>query len=188
MNTTITARHTDLTQALSSYIHRKLEKTQRHLGVLTRIQVILSVEKLRHIAEFVVHAPGETFRTQAEAGDLYSAIDLAAQKLDVHLTRSKDKRSDRRKGRTIKKLEPKADLSLLIPKNTQKGLSVKDTAASPIQEIRRIVLNHSSVEDALEDLQSKELDLLPFINNESGAINILYRKGKKSFGLLEAQE
>src|SRR3989338_5973761 len=91
MQLNITARHLDMTPALSDYVHRKLEKAQRHFDSIVWAQTILAVEKHRHIAELVVHTPGSTFRTKAEAGDLYSAIDLAAHKLDLHLTRTKDK-------------------------------------------------------------------------------------------------
>ena len=96
MKLNITARHLDLTPALSDTVHRKVEKAQRYFNSIIWAQAILTVEKHRHIAELVVHTPGATFRTKGEAGDLYSAIDLAAHKLDLHLMRIKDKKIQHR--------------------------------------------------------------------------------------------
>ena len=92
MQLNITARHLDLTPALSDYVHRKVEKAQRYLDSIVWAQAVLSVEKHRHIAEVIVHTPGNTFLTKGESGDLYSAIDIAAHKLDLHLSRIKDKK------------------------------------------------------------------------------------------------
>ena len=97
MQLNITARHLDLTPALSDYVHKKVEKAQRYFDSIIWAQAILSVEKHRHIAEVIVHTPGNTFRTKGEAGDLYSAVDLAAHKLDLHLTRVKDKQKNHRR-------------------------------------------------------------------------------------------
>src|SRR3989344_4625094 len=98
MQLNITARHLELTPALSDYVHKKVEKAQKYFDAIIWAQAILSVEKHRHIAEVVVHTPGNTFRTKGEAGDLYSAVDLATHKLDLHLTRIKDKRKNHRNG------------------------------------------------------------------------------------------
>ena len=98
MQLNITARHLDLTPALSDYVHKKVEKAQRYFDSIIWAQAILTVEKHRHIAEIVVHTPGNTFRTKGEAGDLYSAVDLAAHRLDLHLTRVKDKQKNHRNG------------------------------------------------------------------------------------------
>ncbi|MBL0250468.1 MAG: ribosome-associated translation inhibitor RaiA [Elusimicrobia bacterium] len=85
----ITARHIELTPALADYARKKIERIARHFEIVLRAQVILSVEKHRHSAEVVVHAQGTTTSERARAGDLYAAIDLAAEKLQNHLAREK---------------------------------------------------------------------------------------------------
>jgi putative sigma-54 modulation protein len=95
----ITARHIELTPALADYARKKLERIARHFEIVLRAQVILSVEKHRHSAEVVVHAQGHhDFRAREVAGDLYAAIDLAAEKLQNHLAREKDRRVRGRRG------------------------------------------------------------------------------------------
>src|SRR5581483_6774197 len=96
MQLNITSRHINLTPALSDYVQRKVEKAQRYFDAIIWAQAILVVEKHRHIAELVVHPPGSTFRVKGEAGDLYSAVDLATHKLDTHLSRVKDRQRSRK--------------------------------------------------------------------------------------------
>src|SRR5271168_1361441 len=96
MQINITARHLKLTSAISDYVQKKLEKAKRYFDHLIWAQVILSVEKDRHIAEIVIHASGRTFMAKEESMDLYAAVDLASDKIDLQLRRYKEKKRVRR--------------------------------------------------------------------------------------------
>lgn len=184
MKLNITARHLDLTPALSEYVRKKVEKAQRYFDDIIWVQAVLSVEKLRHIAEIVVHTPGNTFRTKAEAGDLYSAIDLAVHKLDLHLTRIKDKKTTRRGKKNPKEILNErinnflGDQSEVFPQSFSKE----------IKEVHKVVLKTLSLKQAVEKLNSNGLSLLPFINDQTHQINIVYKKGNHGVGLLETEE
>src|SRR5436853_221242 len=111
MELNITARHLKLTSAIADYAQKKLEKAKRYFGQLIWVQVILDVEKNRHIAEFVVHAAGHTFTAKEESSDLYAAIDLASDKIDEQLRRFKERRRPHRSERGAKsRRAPWADL------------------------------------------------------------------------------
>lgn len=97
MNIHITARHIALTPALASYAEEKTRKSLLHFPQTIWSEVILGVEKHRHVAEMVVHAGGHTFRSIKEAGDLYAAIDLVTENIKLQLTRFKDKKQADRK-------------------------------------------------------------------------------------------
>src|SRR5258708_24095612 len=91
MQLNITARHLKLTPAIADYVQKKLEKAKRFLDSLISAQVILDIEKNRHIAEIVIHASGHTFTAKEESTDLYAAVDLASDKIDGQLRRYKDR-------------------------------------------------------------------------------------------------
>src|SRR5689334_1178750 len=96
MQVNITARHLKLTPAISDYVQRKVDKARKYLDHLIWAQVILDVEKNRHIAEIVIHTTGRTFMAKEESTDLYAAIDLASDTLDEQLRRYKERRRDGR--------------------------------------------------------------------------------------------
>lgn len=168
----ITARHLELTPALADYARKKLDRVARHFEIVLRAQVILSVEKHRHIAEVVVHAQGHhDFRAREVAGDLYAAIDLAAEKLQKHLSREKDRRVRGRRG----------------------GRAAADLAAPPasadrrepvLTRISRVTPKYLSVAAAARELDDSEFDFLLFFD-ESETLKVIYRRKDGSYGLLE---
>src|SRR5688572_24949239 len=119
----MTARHLKLTPAIADYAQKKLEKAKKYFGALIWAQVILDVEKNRHIAEFVIHAAGHTFAAKQESADLYAAIDLASDKLDEQLRRHKERRRPHRAGRTGRRQAPWAELPSILPEQPDPRVS-----------------------------------------------------------------
>jgi putative sigma-54 modulation protein len=99
MQLNVTARHLKLTPAISDYVQKKLLKAQRYFDHLIWGQVVLDVEKNRHMAEIILHASGRTLTAKEESTDLYAAIDLASDKIDEQLKRYKDRLKMRRSER-----------------------------------------------------------------------------------------
>lgn len=166
----ITARHIELTPPLADYARKKLERIARHFEIVLRAQVILAVEKHRHSAEVVVHAQGHhDFRAREVAGDLYAAIDLAAEKLQNHLAREKDRRV---RGRRGGKTADRATAAAIEPKEPV------------ISRISRVTPRTLSIAQAARALDESELDFLLFLGPDD-APRIIYRRQDGTYGLLE---
>jgi putative sigma-54 modulation protein len=58
------------------------------------VKVTLSVEKVKHKAEATVHVPGNDLHAECSDENMYSAIDLLADKLDRQVLRVKEKFAD----------------------------------------------------------------------------------------------
>lgn len=190
MQLNITARHLDLTPALSDYVRRKIEKAERYIDSIVWAQAILSVEKHRHIAEIVVHTPGSTFRTVGESGDLYSAVDLAAHKIDLHLSKVKDRQRDHRKnrrGQGLKGLEVSEGGDWL----REAGSRVAEEGrgfTSAVSEVNKVLLETKSLSQAIKDLNLNGFPFLLFVNERTNQINAVYKKSKGSYGLVEVSD
>ena len=91
MHINISGHHLDVTPAIKDYVNNKLEKLSKHHDRITSTNVILSVNKLIQKAEASVHVSGKDFFADSESDDLYTAIDLLADKLDRQLIKHKDK-------------------------------------------------------------------------------------------------
>ena len=97
MNLSVTGHHVDVTDALKDYVGEKMEKLQRHFDRVTDIHVILSVEKLRQQAEATIDLSGTKVHAEAEAEDMYAAIDGLIDKLDRQVLKHKEKLRDHHK-------------------------------------------------------------------------------------------
>lgn len=97
MHLTITGRHIDLTAALRNYVTTKVTRLERHYDHITNVQVVLAVGKAAQTAEAIVHAGhGQEIFADAEAEDLYAAIDALADKLDRQIVKHKEKLANHR--------------------------------------------------------------------------------------------
>lgn len=100
MQVNITGHHVELTASMKEYVSNKLEKLERHIDSITNIQVTLSVEKQRQIAETTLHIAGADIHATAESEDMYAAIDLLVDKLDRQILKHKEKQVARSHGAT----------------------------------------------------------------------------------------
>ena len=96
MNLSVSGHHLDVTPAIRTYVHAKIERVSRHFDHVIDAHVILTVDKQRQKAEVTLHVRGKDLHCECEDADLYAAIDLLADKLDRQVLRYKDKRYDKR--------------------------------------------------------------------------------------------
>lgn len=82
---TVTFRHVEPTAAIRSYAERKFSHIARFLKRACSAHVILDVDKFRQRGEVTVKSGRLTVSAQEETRDLYSVIDLLADKVGRQL-------------------------------------------------------------------------------------------------------
>ncbi len=91
MHININGHHVEVTKSLRDYVTSKLGRLERHFDQVTNIDVILSVEKLRHKAEATIPVNGSNIFANAEEQDMYASIDALVDKLDRQIIKRKEK-------------------------------------------------------------------------------------------------
>ncbi len=91
MQISISGQHMEITDSLHSHVSDKVEKITRHFDHVTNTNVVLHVEKTRHIAEATVNTKGAMIHASSAAEDMYSAIDAMVHKLDRQVIKHKEK-------------------------------------------------------------------------------------------------
>lgn len=94
MQITVSGRQVEITEPLRSYATDKVSRIERHFDHVINTNIVLQVEKTRHLAEATVHAKGATLHANAEGEDMYAAIDSLADKLDRQVIKLKEKTTD----------------------------------------------------------------------------------------------
>ena len=97
MQINITGHQLDLTDSLKAHINDKLSKIERHFDHINNIDVVLHVDKIRQQAEAIIDAKGVSIHANAESENMYTSIDMLAQKLDSQVIKHKEKLSDHHK-------------------------------------------------------------------------------------------
>ncbi|MEE4244933.1 MAG: ribosome hibernation promoting factor [Kangiellaceae bacterium] len=91
MQINLTGHHVELTDSLRNFVNEKFEKLERHFDHINNVHVVLSVEKLRQIAEAKLNVNGGELFATSESEDMYAAIDALIDKLDRQVIKHKEK-------------------------------------------------------------------------------------------------
>lgn len=92
ITTNISFRNTEATEALKQYAKEKITGVLKKLVHQdTDVTIVLSVEKMRQIAEVSFRADGADFKASKESDDLYASIDGLVDNITSQLRKHKEK-------------------------------------------------------------------------------------------------
>lgn len=174
MQTSVTFKNFDPSQTLSNYVSSKLDRFDRYLDNPAEANVVLSVEKFRHIAEININGDGLNINGRDETVDMYSAIDMVLDKLEKQIKRTKGKIKDRRMGaRTRSRV---MDEKMMDPTDYE-------TVPQVIEE--SIEYKPMDLDEALLQMDLIETPFLVYLNAKNNQVNVLYRRQDGNFGLIQ---
>ncbi len=173
MQISVTFRQLEPTDALKNYVTDRLSKFQRYLEGPVEAHVVLGLEKFRHLADVTIDSNGRVIKGKEENTDMYAAIDLVMDKIDMQLKKFRDKQRGAKGDRS-------ARTAVVVEAESEEA---------PLPTVRRkqVEVSPLQVDDAIELLQTGGDDLLVFTNVASGGLNILYRRQDGSFVLVEPE-
>lgn len=169
MQISVTFRHIEPSEALKNYVTDRLQKFKRYLDGPVDAHVVLGLEKFRHLADVTIDSNGRIIKGREENADMYAAIDLVMDKIDMQLKKLRDKLRD--KGGRSRAATPVS--------------AAEEGPASPQVRRKRVEVPALLMADALELLQGSSNELLVFTNVATGSLSILYRRQDGSFVLVE---
>ena len=174
MQTSVTFKNLDPTDTLKSYVRDKLDRFDRLLDNPAEANVVLLVEKFRHIAEININGDRLTINGKEETNDMYSAIDMVLDKLEKQIKKNKQKIRERRPGVNAKNI----------------GLMEADTNLPDEEIVREVKIKNieykpMDVEEAVLQMDLLSDNFLVFTNARSDRVNVLYRRKDGHYGLIQ---
>ena len=166
MQISVTFRHMEPSEALKNYATDRLNKFKRYLDGPVEAQVVLGLEKFRHLADVTIDNNGRVIKGKEENADMYAAIDLVMDKIDMQLKKFREKQRD------------KGDRS-------RTAMPAAEGPARPQVRRKRTEVPTLQLSDAVEMMQTGKGDLLVFTNVADGRLNILYKRQDGNFILVE---
>jgi len=178
MQVTVTFRHIEPTEALRKYAEDKIGRLSKYLHRPMEAHVILSVLKKSHRAEINLLANGTSLFSEDETTDLYSAIDLAHDKIE----------------RQVKKLNAKRK-NHQAPHNPLGGIRLQVLAPDRVDEhgapaiirTRRIPAKPMSVEEAVMQMDLTNNEFFVFRNAQNESLSVIYRRRDGNYGLIDSE-
>lgn len=185
MRVTVTGRHMELTSALRNYIESNLEKLAHHFDKVIDADVVLSVEKHRHIAEVNLHANGVRIHGKETSADMYASVDAVMNKLERQVRKYKD-RINRHQPRTSREARFYQHALLQLPEDNGHKESVQAPAHREVQR-EKLTMKPMTVDEGVMQLDLLDEPFLVFMNAETSQVNVLYKHSDGTLGLIEPQ-
>lgn len=178
----VTGRHVSVTEAIKEYARKKISNIGIDFPRILSAQVILDVEKYRHIAEVIVHCNNHiTIEAQEVSEDMYASIDQAVSKLMRQLRKAKTK---------IQRHQPRRGGAMAVPMQVIETMGAEDEESDITHHVVRteqFTVKPMFVDEAVLQLELSPKVFLVFQNAENQRVNVLYRRKNRDFGLIDPQ-
>lgn len=174
MQTSVTFKNIEPSEHLKSYVGDKLNRFDKYLYNPAEANVVLSVEKFRHMAEINITGDRLNINGKEETDDMYSAIDMVLDKLEKQIKKNKQKNREHRTG----------------SKSWTQNIIDEDTAFTEDEDtggirIRHIEYKPMDIEEAVMQMDLVTDNFLVFTNAISNKVNVLYRRKDGDYGLIQ---
>jgi putative sigma-54 modulation protein len=177
MQTTITFKKIDPSDSLKSYVNKKLQKFDKMLDNPGEAHVVLSIEKIRHIAEITLTCDRLKIHAREDSENMYSSIDALMDKVSIQIKKNKEKIKRHMSGnkQSIKDRTMQDQFSQDITDNLMLDQIIVET----------IDYKPMDIEDALIELDSGRQSFFVFNNARTEQVNVLYRHNNGKLGLIQ---
>jgi len=182
MKLTTTARHFEADSDLMAHIEERLYRLKRYFDQIINVDVIMSVEKFRHIAEINVHVNNHDFHAKEESGDMYTSVDKSAKSLERQIKKFKAQlKSSHKKTKTRQEIAASNEIIVKADSiGTGRGIEMLDPVQHDIMEL--------SVEEAIVSMEDNGRNFLLFNNSDSGTLHFVYKRADGHYGVIDTTE
>jgi putative sigma-54 modulation protein len=173
----VKGKNVEVSESIRTYAEEKLQKLDRQLHELTQVELELSVEKnpsiaANQVAEATVWTKGPTLRVTEASSDMKASIDQLTEKLLRQIEHYRGKR----RGRQVRGNGSPPGGAMSNP----------DEETDPtIVKTKQFSMNPMSAEEAALQLDLIGHDFFVFRSDESGEVNVIYRRRNGGYGLIE---
>lgn len=187
MQFSVTFRHMDATDALKGYAKDRLEKIRKYFPDPISIHVVMSTERFHHKVDVNVQLHnGFKLAGTETTENMYSSIDLVSAKIERQVRRYKEKL----RAHKVRELEPVGVVHSVI-EEAQPPLDGKQPEATAAEQPPVVIKRETypaepmSASEAIMQLNLIDAAFLIFRNDQTGQINVVYKRNDGAYGLIE---
>lgn len=179
MQITTTFRHMEPSEALKTYAEEKLGRVAKYIDEPISVQVVFTVEKIRHDVEVTINAKGITIKASEETNDMYAAVDAVVDKIERQLKRYKER---------LKGHKPSEVNGREVRKSIVEAGGIETATEPVIIKTKTFSIKPMSVEEAIMQMDLMHKEFFVFTDSNTEHINVVYRRKDGNYGLIEPEK
>jgi len=178
----IKGKNIEVTDALKSYIDKKLQKLEKYFHDIKGAVVVLSVQRGMQIVEVQLEGDGVLLRGEERRGnDMYASIDQVVEKLESRVKKFKGKLY----GKTMDE-GPREKEAIREQVMTEALGPEEETPEMPvIVRTKRFSMKSMTPEEATQQMELLHHNFFVFRNIDTEDVNVVYKREDGNYGLIE---
>jgi len=176
----IAKNNVEVSEAVESYVDKKIGKLDRYLPTIGEGKVEISREGARRpdqrfTVQVTLESRGVLIRAQENAHDIRTAIDSVADVLSKRIERYKGKLYDKGRGSSLARQEA--------------SIQEEETAVPRrIVKSKRFLVKPMPVDEAVSQMELLGHAFFLFMDADTERLNLLYRRENGDYGLIEPEQ
>lgn len=178
MKINVLGKNVTITQAMSKQINKKLERISNLFDSSEEIdaKVVVSTCKGSQTVEISVNTGSLNLRVKVTTEDMYSALDLAIDKLEGQMRKVKTQMLRKRQQNQLAK-------HMLL-----ENIEESDEEIPVIVKKKNFKLYPMDTDEAITRMEALNHNFFIFLNSENGLTSVLYAREDGKYGLIELEE
>jgi putative sigma-54 modulation protein len=180
---------------MKEYCRRRLACLHLDYPKIIEVQIIMDVQKYRHMAEVVLHCSNHiTLEASAESDDMYVSVDEVVDKIARQMRKYKTRlmRQHRPRKHTIRHLEETVlrwewveGLEDSLDTDPARSTPESNPSEPSVIQSEKYPVKPMFIDEAVLQIEMSSKQFLVFLNAKTEKVNVIYRRKNGDFGLIE---
>lgn len=172
MKITTTGKNIVVSEKIQDELEKRFSKIGKLFAEDIQAKVVMHPEKSKVKVEATIATKGTLFRAEDVEQDIFDAIDNVAEKLLTQMSKYKKK--------LIKRSQSKESLRFeMLPELPEEETNIVKT--------KKFALTPMTTDEAILQMELLQHNFFVFLNENTGAVNVVYRRNDADYGLLETE-
>ena len=181
----IKGKNIEVTDALSSYVNKKVQKLEKHFHDLKEAVVSLSVHRGMHVVEVQLEGDGVMIRAEERRGtDMYGSIDQVVEKLESRVQKFKGKLYGKTTDEGPKEKAVIKD-EIMTEAYGPEGEEGEVETEPTVVRTKRFAMKPTTPEEAAQRMELLHHTFYVFRNSRTEEVNVVYKRDDGDYGLIE---
>lgn len=172
MKIIVTGKNISVNDKIQEAIDKKFAKLGKFFADDAKANVFIRPERDKVKMEATISAKGTLFRAEDTKQDIFDCIDVVAEKLLKQMTKHKGKMQKKYRGNESVRFE-------MIP---DPAVEVEEPK---LVRTKKFQLQPMSADEATLQMELLQHDFYVFLDAETDAVNVVYKRKDGGYGLLE---
>ena len=166
-------RGCEIDDRLRDYMEKKISKLEKFFKRILNCQIVVTHHKGSFNVETTANANGVILRAEEDAPEPRKAFDQSLKNLERRIKKYNSYLKDRAQ------LGADEDFTFSVEEAEQ------DTASPEIDKVKKVEVHPMEAAEAVMQMELVGHAFFVFQNAVSGEINVVYKRGENSYGLIE---